>query len=240
MGLPRQRDNITQEDEGRIIGGYPCNPHSQPWQAYVTGQYVCGGTLINPSWVVTAAHCYSGNLVVRLGEHNLRYREGAERIRNVVRIIQHPWFDRRTLNNDIMLLKLETPVPIDWNIRPLRLPVQCSNAGTQCLVSGWGTVSSPQTSFPDVLQCANVRIISRQRCANSYPRRITDNMICAGILEGGVDSCQGDSGGPLVCNRQLEGIVSWGLETCAQSNHPGVYTRVCNYVDWIQQVMRRN
>nr|XP_056702891.1 trypsin-like [Euleptes europaea] len=230
----------SQDDEGRIIGGYPCNPHSQPWQAYVTGQYVCGGTLIDPNWVVTAAHCRSSNMNVRLGEHNLRYWEGAEQIRDVVRAIQHPQYNPRTFDNDIMLLKLDRPVPVNQNMRPLRLPFRCSDAGTRCLVSGWGTISSPQASFPNVLQCANVRLINRRSCEASYPRLLTNNMICAGIQEGGVDSCQGDSGGPLVCNRQLEGIVSWGMETCAQSNHPGVYTRVCNYVNWLRQVMRRN
>ncbi|XP_060114238.1 trypsin-like [Heteronotia binoei] len=230
----------TQDDEGRIIGGYPCNPHSQPWQAYVTGQYICGGTLIHPQWVVTAAHCLSRNMVVWLGEHNLRNWEGVEQKRFVSRAIRHPGFNSRTLDNDIMLLKLDKPVRLTWIIRPLRLPRQCSSDGTRCLVSGWGTVSSPQASFPDILQCADVRIVSRQRCEASYPESITDNMICAGILNGGVDSCQGDSGGPLVCNEQLEGIVSWGLETCAQSNHPGVYTRVCKYVYWLQQVMSWN
>ncbi|XP_054854865.1 kallikrein-14-like [Eublepharis macularius] len=230
----------AQDDEGRIIGGYPCIPHSQPWQAYVTGQYICGGTLIAPGWVLTAAHCLSRNMVVRLGEHNLHYWDGIEQIRRVVRAIRHPQYDTRTLNNDIMLLKMDRPVSLSRNIRPLRLPFRCSSPGTPCLVSGWGTVSSPQASFPNVLQCANVRLFSRRYCESSYPGLITKNMICAGILEGGVDSCQGDSGGPLVCRGQLEGIVSWGMETCAQSKYPGVYTRVCNYKDWVNQVIRWN
>ncbi|XP_048357773.1 trypsin-like [Sphaerodactylus townsendi] len=228
------------DDEGRIIGGYPCNPHSQPWQVYVTGQYVCGGTLIAPNWVLTAAHCYSGRMNARLGEHNLRNWEGVEQFRNVITAIPHPQYNRRTFDNDIMLLKLNRPIPMNQYMRPLRLPSRCSDAGTRCLVSGWGTVSSPQASFPNVLQCANVQIMNQPRCEASYPRLLTNNMLCAGVPQGGVDSCQGDSGGPLVCNGQLEGIVSWGMETCAQSNHPGVYTRVCNYVNWLRRVMRSN
>uniref|UniRef100_A0A670JGG7 Peptidase S1 domain-containing protein n=1 Tax=Podarcis muralis TaxID=64176 RepID=A0A670JGG7_PODMU len=230
----------TQDDEGRIIGGYPCLPHSQPWQAYLTGTYTCGGTLIADSWVVTAAHCYGGNIIVRLGKHNLAVREEGEQTRRVVRYFRHPRFDPRTLNNDVMMLKLERPVPFTQNLHPLELPRGCSAPGTECLVSGWGTLTTPQATFPNILQCGNVRIISSETCSASYPNSITNGMVCAGVPEGGVDSCQGDSGGPLVCNQQLEGIVSWGLEKCAQPNRPGVYSRVCKYVNWIQQIMWNN
>ncbi|KAJ6650605.1 hypothetical protein lerEdw1_005722 [Lerista edwardsae] len=229
-----------QDDEGRIIGGYPCIPHSQPWQAYLRGQYICGGTLIHPSWVVTAAHCFGGNIVVRLGENDLSTWERGQQVRAVARTIRHPQYDARTFSNDIMLLKLERPVPVSQNIRPLRLPTGCIAPGTTCLVSGWGTVTTPQATFPQVLQCGNVRIFPPQSCAASYPRLFTSNMLCAGVPEGGVDSCQGDSGGPLVCNQQLTGIVSWGMEKCAQANQPGVYTKVCNYVNWIQETIWRN
>uniref|UniRef100_A0A670JGL2 Peptidase S1 domain-containing protein n=1 Tax=Podarcis muralis TaxID=64176 RepID=A0A670JGL2_PODMU len=105
--------------------------------------------------------------------------------------------------------------------------------------TGGGVVFSTAT-FPNILQCGNVRIISSETCSASYPNSITNGMVCAGVPEGGVDSCQGDSGGPLVCNQQLEGIVSWGLEKCAQPNRPGVYSRVCKYVNWIQQIMWNN
>ncbi|XP_077788610.1 kallikrein-14-like [Podarcis muralis] len=200
----------TQDDEGRIIGGYPCLPHSQPWQAYLTGTYTCGGTLIADSWVVTAAHCYGGNIIVRLGKHNLAVREEGEQTRRVVRYFRHPRFDPRTLNNDVMMLKLERPVPFTQNLHPLELPRGCSAPGTECLVSGWGTLTTPQGRMA-AMQCQELCCLS-----------------------------QGDSGGPLVCNQQLEGIVSWGLEKCAQPNRPGVYSRVCKYVNWIQQIMWNN
>uniref|UniRef100_A0A8D2Q1U5 Peptidase S1 domain-containing protein n=1 Tax=Varanus komodoensis TaxID=61221 RepID=A0A8D2Q1U5_VARKO len=231
---------LTQVEEGRIIGGYPCLPHSQNWQAFLRGTFICGGVLIAPSWVVTAAHCFGGNILVHLGKHNLNTRGKGQQIRRVAQYFCHPQYDRSTFNNDIMLLKLRRPVSISPTVAPLGLPSACSAPGTTCIVSGWGTVTTPKVTYPDVLQCGNVRIISQEQCTASYPQYITGNMVCAGVPEGGVDTCQGDSGGPLVCNQQLEGIVSWGLEKCAQRNRPGVYTRVCNYVTWIREVMQWN
>ncbi|KAK2489306.1 hypothetical protein MC885_008800 [Smutsia gigantea] len=96
-----------------------------------------------------------------------------------------------------------------------------------------------QTNYPELLQCLDAPLLSQAQCEASYPGQITDNMVCAGFLEGGKDSCQGDSGGPVVCNGELQGIVSWGYG-CAQKNKPGVYTKVCNYVDWITETIADN
>ncbi|KAH1179760.1 hypothetical protein KIL84_005810 [Mauremys mutica] len=102
----------------------------------------------------------------------------------------------------------------------------------------WETVtpSLPET-YPDVPQCVDVVIVSNTICQDAYPEKVTENMLCAGVLEGGKDSCQGDSGGPLVCNGKLQGVVSWGDHPCAQPNKPGVYTSICNYLTWIQETM---
>ncbi|XP_005258496.1 kallikrein-11 isoform X3 [Homo sapiens] len=94
--------------------------------------------------------------------------------------------------------------------------------------------------LPHTLRCANITIIEHQKCENAYPGNITDTMVCASVQEGGKDSCQGDSGGPLVCNQSLQGIISWGQDPCAITRKPGVYTKVCKYVDWIQETMKNN
>lgn len=117
--------------------------------------------------------------------------------------------------------------------------------------------------FPDKLQCLEVPLLSDDTCFNAYPFQITENMLCAGYLEGGKDSCQvtskhthfteiqqiqlrsdspstlslqGDSGGPLMCHGELQGVVSWG-HGCALRKKPGVYTKVCNYLAWIRNTM---
>ncbi|GAB1290731.1 Pancreatic trypsin [Apodemus speciosus] len=209
------------DDDDKIVGGYTCQENSVPYQVSLnSGYHFCGGSLINNQWVVSAAHCYKSRIQVRLGEHNINVVEGNEQFVDAAKIIKHPSFNSRTLNNDIMLIKL--------------FPL-C----TQCLISGWGNTLSFGVNNPDLLQCLNAPVLPQADCEASYPGQITNNMICVGFLEGGKDSCQGDSGGPVVCNGQLQGIVSWGYG-CALKDSPGVYTKVCNYVDWIQNTIAAN
>ncbi|XP_051007612.1 anionic trypsin-2 isoform X2 [Acomys russatus] len=138
-----------------------------------------------------------------------------------------------------MLIKLSSPVTLNARVATVSLPTSCAAAGTQCLISGWGNTLSFGVNNPDLLQCLDAPILSQAECEASYPGKITKNMICVGFLEGGKDSCQGDSGGPVVCNGELQGIVSWGYG-CALKDSPGVYTKVCNYVDWIQDTIAAN
>ncbi|XP_006868196.1 PREDICTED: kallikrein-11 isoform X2 [Chrysochloris asiatica] len=232
--------------ETRIIKGYECPPHSQPWQValFQKTRLLCGATLIAPKWLVTAAHCRKPQYIVHLGEHNLQHQDGCEQTRTATESFPHPEYNNSLPNkdhrNDIMLVKMAAPAVITRAVRPLALPSHCVTAGTRCLISGWGTTSSPQLHLPHTLRCANITIIEHSECEDAYPGNITDTMVCASVREEGKDSCQGDSGGPLVCNGSLQGIISWGQDPCAVSKKPGVYTKVCKYVDWIQKTMKSN
>ncbi|XP_051626127.1 kallikrein-14-like [Manacus candei] len=228
------------EDEGRIIGGYPCRPLSRPAQVLIYGPLRCGGVLVRPRWVLTAAHCNKRGLRVRLGEDELWREEGSEQERRVIQGISHPEFDPSTLDNDLALLRLDRPVRLGPAVATMPLPRSCAPPGTPCLLSGWGTVTSPQVTLPGRLICADMLVLPDRLCRQAYPQRVTPNMFCAGVQNRRVDSCQGDSGGPLSCNGTLQGIVSWGLQTCALPGHPGVYTRVCRYLPWIQITMDTN
>ncbi|XP_077777825.1 trypsin I-P38-like [Podarcis muralis] len=231
---------INDDDDDKIVGGYTCQSHSVPYQVSLnSGYHFCGGSLINNQWVVSAAHCYKSRIQVRLGEHSLTLNDGSEQYINSAKVIRHPRYNANTLDNDIMLIKLSTQATINTRVRSISLPTSCVTTGTQCLISGWGNTRSSGTSYPDLLQCLNAPVLSSSQCTKAYPGQITQNMMCLGFLEGGKDSCQGDSGGPVVCNGQLQGIVSWGIG-CAQKGYPGVYTKVCNYVSWIDSTMRSN
>ncbi|KAL0985050.1 hypothetical protein UPYG_G00152270 [Umbra pygmaea] len=224
----------TEDD--KIVGGYECKPYSQPHQVSLNvGYHFCGGSLVNANWVVSAAHCYQSRIEVRLGEHHIHVSEGTEQFISSSSVIRHPKYSYYDLDNDIMLIKLSQPATINDYLKPVALPSSCPPAGTECIVSGWGNTMS-STANGDKLQCLQLPILSSQDCENSYPGMITNSMFCAGFMEGGKDSCQGDSGGPVVCNNQLQGIVSWGYG-CAEKNHPGVYTKVCIFNDWLSDTM---
>uniref|UniRef100_A0A8C0N456 trypsin n=2 Tax=Canis lupus familiaris TaxID=9615 RepID=A0A8C0N456_CANLF len=242
------------DDDDKIVGGYTCEENSVPYQVSLNaGYHFCGGSLISDQWVVSAAHCYKSALnsefsgreseycriQVRLGEYNIDVLEGNEQFINSAKVIRHPNYNSWILDNDIMLIKLSSPAVLNARVATISLPRACAAPGTQCLISGWGNTLSSGTNYPELLQCLDAPILTQAQCEASYPGQITENMICAGFLEGGKDSCQGDSGGPVVCNGELQGIVSWGYG-CAQKNKPGVYTKVCNFVDWIQSTIAAN
>ncbi|KFP28998.1 Transmembrane protease serine 9, partial [Colius striatus] len=140
---------------------------------------------------------------------------------------------------DIAVLELATPLVFNKYIQPVCLPlaVQKFPVGKKCIISGWGSLQEGNVSMPEILQKASVGIIEQKICNFLYNFSLTDRMICAGFLEGKIDSCQGDSGGPLACELApgvfyLAGIVSWGIG-CAQATKPGVYSRITKLRDWI-------
>ncbi|KAM6427524.1 LOW QUALITY PROTEIN: kallikrein-14-like [Liasis olivaceus] len=238
---------VAAQDESRIIGGQECPKHAQPFQVILSNSkkngpdVQCGGVLIDKDWVLTAAHCdHQGDIYTRMGDHSLRANEGSEQCISSVQKLQHPAYNPTTHDSDLMLLQLRNSAIINQYVRPIELATECAQPNTRCEVSGWGTIKSPQVEYPDLLQCATVYAISNKDCKQAYPNSITDNMLCAGVRGGGVDSCQGDSGGPLVCNNRLQGIVSWGMQLCAQPGKPGVYTNICRFTTWIHDTMQRN
>uniref|UniRef100_A0A673GR79 trypsin n=1 Tax=Sinocyclocheilus rhinocerous TaxID=307959 RepID=A0A673GR79_9TELE len=233
-------DAAPLDEDDKIVGGFECTKNGVPYQVSLnSGYHFCGGSLITNNWVVSAAHCYKSSIQVRLGEHNIDVSEGTEQFISSQKIIRHPSYNSNTLDNDIMLIKLASTASLNGYVQTVSLPSSCASAGSECLISGWGNMSATGSNYPSRLMCLWAPILSDTTCRNAYPGQITSNMFCAGFMEGGKDSCQGDSGGPVVCSNRLQGIVSWGYG-CAQRNQPGVYTKVCNYVSWINTTINSN
>ncbi|XP_051771647.1 tryptase-like [Ctenopharyngodon idella] len=184
------------------------------------------------------------SLTVVLGRQTQKGFNPNEVSKNVKLIIKHPSYNRHTSNNDIALLKLRSPVTFTDYIRPVCLAADGSvfNNGTDSWITGWGNIDEGVSlPSPNVLQEVEVPVIGNRQCNCLYGvGNITDNMICAGLLEGGKDSCQGDSGGPMVSRQSSvwvqSGIVSFGIG-CARPEYPGVYTRVSRYQEWITSFM---
>lgn len=200
----------------------------------------CGGTLISSNTVLTAAHCKQdvSQFRVVVGEHDVTQRDGEQRV-TPSQWISHPQYNSNSQDNDFAIIRLSEDVTFSDTVMPVCMPDTGKNYdNVPATVTGWGTRSSGG-SQPNVLYEVDVDTQSNAQCTSSATayssRDITSNMICAS--NPGKDSCQGDSGGPLVTlenNRyySLIGVVSWGYG-CAQSNAPGVYSRVTQQMDWI-------
>lgn len=152
----------------------------------------------------------------------------------------HENYTSHNANNDIALLRLASPIVYTPYALPACLPIRnLAEHGLWAIrlhtVSGWGR-RSENGPTSHILQRLKVPRIPTQQCVEESGVVLTNNMFCAGYIEGRQDSCKGDSGGPLVTKYKktffLLGIVSWG-KGCARPGNYGIYTRVSNYLQWI-------
>ncbi|XP_065434256.1 granzyme B(G,H)-like [Chrysemys picta bellii] len=244
LGLLLVCSSHAGKQDALILGGHRVQNHSRPYMAILQSEYkeiLCDGFLIQPEWVMTAAHCRTASnmrVLIALGIELLS--DSSKHLRDIAKFYEHPDYNPTTWENDIMLVQLNTPVPYDKTVQPVKLPQQdreipCKAA---CSTAGWGRTKGGDRDAPgthsSVLQEVNVTLVPRDCCASFHTRKITKNMICAGNEKH--NACQGDSGGPLVCNGVAEGVVSFGNEICGKT--PTVYTKISRYLSWINKIIK--
>lgn len=228
----------------RIVNGKRISCRVAPYQAALHHKdlFVCGGSIINREWILTAAHCVEGTkgrgFTVRVGSDE--QRRGGQ-FRRVNLVVQHADYNSKSMKNDLALMRVERPLRFGDCVRRVRLPlVEEQQLPNSFLVSGWGLGKETAINVQRYLRGTKVNKIPQSRCKRMYREggvRIYPKMMCAARRNH--DSCSGDSGGPLTKGDRLYGVVSFGIG-CADHNFPGVYVDVRQYIDWINDAIRKH
>jgi len=263
----------------RIVGGETSQAGEWPWQVSflvryynsngtLTYQAFCGGSLISNRWILTAGHCAEvfnsssmiGYIRVRLGEHNLQEEEHHQYEYRIDKVIIHEQMQyvmfagmKRSLRNDVALVRLSTPAVFGDYVNVICLPSENEEVppGTPSLVSGWGRYNVSHGEGATILKHLRVSVLDSETCSKGYgfmfeSEYIYEDMICTKADTFDSTACNGDSGGPLIMYNAEErrwiqiGIVSFGPRNCVREGVNAVYARVTHFMPWIEQTIAAN
>ncbi|KAL6263427.1 hypothetical protein P5V15_006217 [Pogonomyrmex californicus] len=229
------------DESERIVGGDIATHGQFKYQVSLESydEHICGGSIISPIHIVTAAHCvnddfYTNGMVVVTGTVSPTLYGGEKHNIKCIRI--HPSYTGEKeggWKHDIAVITLNKPIKINNIQGPIPLASKdYINGGKRGIISGWGktSINSPSSSM---LKWLSVNVLSQERCLHGHKNpRTSENHICT-LEKVGQGACQGDSGGPLVVDNELVGVVSWVLP-CALGVSD-VYTNVYKYLDFIKE-----
>nr|XP_029729284.1 trypsin-1-like [Aedes albopictus] len=241
----------TDSKDTRVAGGvnalageYPYIVSIQRTFLFVTS-HICGGSILNPFHVITAAQCFfsqtSGRFRVQAGKLTLNQFEATEQTVNVLMTSIHPNYTGQALSPyDVAIVRLQSPFGFNEFIQPIVLPILNTVPAGIVRFAGWGSTSlGLLPSTPSSLQQVRVAIFPNQECqlmmGGFLP--ITSANVCLGPMTGGIGACSGDAGGPVVqvVNNQnvLVGIIAWHTTPCGVAGVPSVATNVAGLNEWI-------
>ncbi|XP_045505503.1 serine protease 55-like isoform X2 [Colias croceus] len=238
----------------RIVGGMETSICMYPYNVAISrnGKHWCGGSIIDEQWVLTAGHCMESAFDIDSDKKKLQpfiiragssfHNRGGYQAR-VNKAFFPKDYSPGNADYDFALLRLDRPMPIGRNIAVLNLPSRdyVVKSSDLLIVTGWG--STDESGFghiPDRIRFVPVPVMQLDQCQKAYRFYITKRMLCAGYATGGKDACNHDSGGPAVRDGVLLGIVSFGGKQCGDPRSPGVYSRVTEITEWVEETVTAN